>query len=736
MLDRIAIWCAFVVALLTTVAVGDKLPEITLREPGFGITADARVAPGAYELPDKDGSGAVVITGDNITVDFSGVTLVGSPEGTGADAYAGKGIVALGKNITITGAVIQGYKVGIYAEDSPGITVTECDVSRNYRQRLRSSVKREDVSDWLFGHENDDNQWLRYGSGIYLVGCRGATVSMCKARNGQNGICISRCDGSRIVDNDMSFMSGWGLAMWRSSRCGVFTNRLDWCVRGYSHDVYQRGQDSAGILVYEQCNDNVFAYNSATHCGDGLFLYAGNETVKKTGQGGCQRNLVFHNDFSHAVANGIEATFSQGNMFIKNILKECRHGVWAGYSYDTVIERNLIESCENGISVEHGRGNLIAGNTIANTLLGVHLWWDDDEDLLETPFCKSRGGCPSTANRIIDNTFKHVNTAIKLGDDSDSVIGRNAMGSYVRQSVRAEGNVGRLRVHMGGVGCEQAKKTSNVKKHLVEADAIEAWSPKDVAAIEAELRPRKGSQRTFVVPEARRGKQFIFIDEWGPYDFADVRVFPRHVTGGNTAAFNLLGPDGTFHVANVEGNVRVEPLSGRLPAALTVEAGGNGTCEFAVDIQTKGKQLRATGFLVRVRWQVKFYAWSEDIDPREGADNWERIISSEPLLEKTCDDIDFTWSSRSPGRKVPRDRFATVATSSVSLPAGRYRIQTVSDDGVRVLIDDEQVLANWTWHAPAADEVIVDLKEGVHSFRIEHFEIDGSARLQLTVEPA
>ena len=29
-------------------------------------------------------------------------------------------------------------------------------------------------------------------------------------------------------------------------------NRVDWCVRGYSHTFYNRGQDSAGILIYEQ----------------------------------------------------------------------------------------------------------------------------------------------------------------------------------------------------------------------------------------------------------------------------------------------------------------------------------------------------------------------------------------------------------------------------------------------------------------------------------------------------
>ncbi|MCH8881741.1 MAG: right-handed parallel beta-helix repeat-containing protein, partial [Planctomycetes bacterium] len=228
--------------------------------------------------------------------------------------------------------------------------------------------------------------------------CRGAKLIGNRARKGQNGICICRCDDSVIVDNDMSFLSGWGIAMWRSSRCDVSHNKCDWCVRGYSHGVYRRGQDSAGIFVYEQCSDNVFAFNSATHGGDGFFLYAGNETTQKTGKGGCNRNLLYRNDFSHAVANGIEATFSDGNMFIENRLDECEHGVWAGYSYNTLIVGNRMRDCVNGISIEHGQNNLIAENTFTNTRLGVHLWWDDDKDLLASAFGLARNGCPSTGN--------------------------------------------------------------------------------------------------------------------------------------------------------------------------------------------------------------------------------------------------------------------------------------------------------------------------------------------------
>src|SRR5262249_33597424 len=158
-----------------------------------------------------------------------------------------------------------------------------------------------------------------------LYKCEGATIKNCRARDGQNGICLVNCDNAKVIGCDMSFMSAWGLAMWRSCKCEVIGNRFGYCIRGYSHGVYARGQDSTGILVYEQCSDNVFAYNHATHGGDGFFLYAGNETVNRTGEGGCDRNILYKNDFSYAVANGIEATFSDQNAFLDNKLTHCEH---------------------------------------------------------------------------------------------------------------------------------------------------------------------------------------------------------------------------------------------------------------------------------------------------------------------------------------------------------------------------------------------------------------------------
>ncbi|MFH0981162.1 MAG: NosD domain-containing protein [Planctomycetota bacterium] len=703
----------------------------------FTFASDAKLKPGTYRIADPDEGGAVQIVGDGITVDFQGAELIGCEEDTPPDSYSGRGIVVRGRNVTLKNAKIRGYKVGIYAEDSPGVTITGCDVSRNYRQRLLSTVEREDLSDWLYGHENDENQWLRYGAGIYLLRCPRATVSKNRGRNGQNGLCLSRCDDSVMVDNDLSFMSGWGIALWRTSRCDVSRNKTDWCIRGYSHGVYSRGQDSAGILVYEQCSDNVFAYNSATHSGDGFFLYAGNETLQKTGEGGCNRNLVYRNDFSHAAANGIECTFSGGNAFVENLLNECDHGVWAGYSYNTLIVGNRIADCNNGVSIEHGHDNLIAENTITNTRVGIHLWWDDDADLLASVFGRKQQNCPSTRNRVVGNIFERVKVAVRLADDTYSAVRLNWMegvetgihllghaeGTCIRDNALATATTRDEAYGERAVGPNE--EASGYPYPIVTAWVALLWRIPPVAQM---------TQNVFLPEDHPRGRKYIFVDEWGPYDFTDVRLFPRTLHGGDRATLQVLGPSGGFKVAEVKGDVHVSPMEGGLPGQVTITADQEGVHDFSLAIDAGGRKLTATGTLLRADWTVRFFAWEAAADPRENQAAWDALLQGPPLEERRVSSMDFIWGGAAPGEKVPPDRFGTLATARLRLPAGVWNVHTVSDDGIRVWIDGRRIIDDWTWHPPKENAAPVELEEGEHAIRIEHFEIDGHAQLQFRLD--
>ena len=175
-----------------------------------------------------------------------------------------------------------------------------------------------------------------------------------------------------FYNNSITFNSSVGIGLYRSSRNQILHNRLDFNVRGHSPGVYNRGQDSAALLLYEQSNENVIAYNSATHSGDGLFLWAGQSTMD-TGEGGCNDNLIYGNDFSFAPTNGIEVTFSR-NQIINNRIEGCWHGIWGGYSFDTLVEGNEFINNEEHIAVEHGQRLSIKNNQFSGGLIGLRIW--------------------------------------------------------------------------------------------------------------------------------------------------------------------------------------------------------------------------------------------------------------------------------------------------------------------------------------------------------------------------
>jgi hypothetical protein len=52
-------------------------------------------------------------------------------------------------------------------------------------------------------------------------------------------------------------------------------------------------------------------------------------------------------------------------------------------------------------------------------------------------------------------------------------------------------------------------------------------------------------------------------------------------------------------------------------------------------------------------------------------------------------------TDRASGKKVGSDYFAMLATTNRHAPAGRYRIQAMSDDRARIVIDGKLVLDNW-----------------------------------------
>ena len=695
-------------------------PVVVVDRDNIEITESCRIRVSVSPIVDGDGNGVIHITGDDITVTFDGPPLRGAAAGRMPDSFDGIGIRITGERVTVTDAVISGYKVGVYARRANGLVIEDCDVSDNFRQRLGSTARREDPADWLRPHANDDNQWFdNYGAGVYLRQCAAATVRRVRARGTQNGIVLDRTSETRIYDNDCSFGSGWGLALWRSSHNVISRNAFDFRVRGYSHGVYNRGQDSAGILLFEQCSDNVITGNSATHCGDGLFAFAGNEALgrddidrplawyRKRGNNG---NVIAGNDFSWAAAHGAEVTFSFDNRVVTNrFVGNAICGFWGGYSHGTFVAANHFEANgdmpygleRGGINIEHGFANIIYRNEFLNNTVGIHLWWDNDEQLMALPWARAN---PTAAenNSIIENTFRGDAVAVQLRQVGASTLRGNRMLD---------------------VGVEiEADDRSTAMLRLLDTSDLGQLPIDDPVPL--------GDASPVGAREHLAGREHILMTEWGPYDWTRPllhlveRAPDRH-------EYELLGPE---PVANAELDAVPGVILHRDGSRFVVSSGTTGTASpYELTVTAGDSTVSRRDMLLTPAWNVQFF--SSKLDPREDPRAWRQHATAGGIV-RTLPALDLHFGNGGPDGLDATDHFGTIATTSLEFPAGRWRITTTSDDGIRVWLGEQLVIDDWTWHPP---------KRHVHEFsltdttvlhiRVEHFELDGWAVLSVDIEP-
>ncbi|TXS32910.1 hypothetical protein EAO70_00245 [Streptomyces sp. adm13(2018)] len=80
--------------------------------------------------------------------------------------------------------------------------------------------------------------------------------------------------------------------------------------------------------------------------------------------------------------------------------------------------------------------------------------------------------------------------------------------------------------------------------------------------------------------------------------------------------------------------------------------------------------------------------------------------------------------------------FVTQTTGNLNVAqAGSHTLRLASDDGSRLLIDDQVVINHDGLHGPDPKDATVNLTAGVHSLRIEHFERDGGQQVTLSWKP-
>jgi hypothetical protein len=96
--------------------------------------------------------------------------------------------------------------------------------------------------------------------------------------------------------------------------------------------------------------------------------------------------------------------------------------------------------------------------------------------------------------------------------------------------------------------------------------------------------------------------------------------------------------------------------------------------------------------------------------------------------------VDFDWGTGAPATGLPTDGVSARWSGRVGVLAdGVYTFRTTSDDGVRLWVDGNLVIDNWTTHAPTTDSSPpIALKAGFfYELKLEYFESQGGAVAKL-----
>ncbi|MEM8531970.1 MAG: heparin lyase I family protein [Chloroflexota bacterium] len=108
-------------------------------------------------------------------------------------------------------------------------------------------------------------------------------------------------------------------------------------------------------------------------------------------------------------------------------------------------------------------------------------------------------------------------------------------------------------------------------------------------------------------------------------------------------------------------------------------------------------------------------------------------LSGTPIKTGIDTTVDWNWGTNAPGVGLPEDGFS-IRWEGLVEPrySETYDFCTVSDDGVRLWVDGQQLIDNWTFHGVTEDCGSITLQAGQqYEVKMEYFDATGDAVARL-----
>lgn len=124
-----------------------------------------------------------------------------------------------------------------------------------------------------------------------------------------------------------------------------------------------------------------------------------------------------------------------------------------------------------------------------------------------------------------------------------------------------------------------------------------------------------------------------------------------------------------------------------------------------------------------------------DPEPANGlrGDYYDNANLTNLKLTRTDNTINFNWGSGSPNSAIAPNTFSARWTGQVQAPSsGTYTFYTQSDDGIRLWVNGQRLINNWTNHSVTENRGTITLTAGQkYDIKLEYYENTGSAVARL-----
>ncbi|MEZ4957942.1 MAG: PA14 domain-containing protein, partial [Saprospiraceae bacterium] len=366
-------------------------------------------------------------------------------------------------------------------------------------------------------------------------------------------------------------------------------------------------------------------------------------------------------------------------------------------------------------------------------------------------------------NTIIGNKFKNLETGVQLWarekQPEDWGYAQNKDVSSIDYGI--SNNVfSEVAVPLEISSSERILISDNNKYHDFEKILVEEKPNKDLKLNDKtpslnlqelinknSVPPLADGMNTALPDSQLQGRQYILVDEWGPYDFRSPSIWLREIKG-NEYNFLLLGPPtGNYKITGGEGWSKLSRVSGAFPATLiatkkegteylTLDLGfiGEAFTDRFGNLNKKGKlfPFKFKRFEKNLNWETMFYNYDESTDPVNNYEAFRQLKNDKPLYTENKDELYYAWWG-SPGENINADKFATFSETQFEIEKGKYKISLTSDDGAKLFLDGQLLINHWDVHEPATDEIEVELG-GQHKIEIEHFDSGGFGTLDFRLD--